>query len=227
MHVLRSNRSFPCLYAIMTHKSQASYAGILRYMSQRAEAFFPNDARPIKWETTLSDFESGLLPAIRDHDFLAPPQIAVRGCHFHHTECIWRQIQREGLSREYRVVEGVKNFVKGLFAIPFLPPHEVEQGYFEFIACDTSRRVIERHPQLLNICRYYENTWLHGHYPIAMWNVYDAGEIRTNNNIEGWHRDCKETFGKHRLLWIFLSILHVTQKMEEAWYDIEGPEEGD
>ena len=51
-----------------------------------------------------------------------------------------------------------------------------------------------------------------------MWNVYDAGEIRTNNNIEGWHRDCKETFGKHRLLWIFLSKLHVTQKMEEAWY---------
>ena len=103
------------------------------YMSRRAAAFFPNDVRPIKWETTLSDFESGLLPAIRDHDYLAPPQIAVRGCHFHHTECIWRQIQREGLSREYRVVEGVKNFVKGLFAIPFLPPHEVEQGYFEFI----------------------------------------------------------------------------------------------
>ena len=202
----------------MTHKSYASYAAVLQCLSQKAAAFFPDDPRPIKWESTLTDFETGLLPAIRDHNFLAPPPIAVKGCHFHHTESIWRQIQREGLTRQYRVDEGFKNFIKGLFAIPFLPPHEVEDGYNEFIASAASRRTTERYPRLLNICHYYENTWLHGNFPIPMWNVYDVGEIRTNNNIEGWHRDCNDVFGQHSSLWKFLSTLHSTQKKEEGWF---------
>ena len=152
MHIMKSNRSFPCLYAIMTHKSNASYSAVLEYLTRRATEFFPQDPRPIKWESTLTDFESGLLPAIRDHDFLAPPQITVKGCHFHHTQCIWRQVQRAGLSRQYRTEVGVKNFIKGLFSIAFLPPHEVEAGFREFIASDASRRAIEGHRQLRNIC---------------------------------------------------------------------------
>jgi len=50
-----------------------------------------------------------------------------------------------------------------------------------------------------------------------MWNVYSTDEIRTNNNIEGWHRDLKETFGKHRMLWLFLSKLFISHKVEEVY----------
>ena len=60
MHIMRNNRSFPCVYAVMAHKSYASYSAVLQCLSQRAAAaYFPDDPRPIKWESTLADFETG------------------------------------------------------------------------------------------------------------------------------------------------------------------------
>lgn len=73
---------------------------------------------------------------------------------------------------------------------------------------------------LLGFLDYIRNTWLHGIYPLRLWNVHDAGRIKTNNNIEGWHRFLKELFGKHMNLWKFIAKLHTCQKKEEYYLDI-------
>ena len=205
MHTMRSNRSFPCLYAVMTHKTLESYEALFTFMTAKAATLFPGDPHPIKWENTLTDFESGLLPAIQGHDFRTAAPVIPRGCHFHYTQCIWRQVQREGLAHAYRVQPLVKRFIRGLFAVPYLPAKEVQAGYNDFIGTQASQDAEAQFPKLVN---YFNNNWLHGIYPIQMWNVYDACEIRTNNNIEGWHRDCRVCFGKHRILRIFLAKLH-------------------
>ena len=83
MHAMYSRRSFPCIYAIMTHKSQESYGALLAFMTNKATQLF-HLKHPIKWVNTLTDFESGLLPALNAHVF-GNQAVHVRGCHFHHT----------------------------------------------------------------------------------------------------------------------------------------------
>ena len=43
---------------------------------------------------------------------------------------------------------------------------------------------------------YFQNTWIRGCYSAASWNVYDLGDCRTNNHIEGWHSKLKKVVGK-------------------------------
>jgi hypothetical protein len=195
----------------MTHKTQESYGALFTYLTNKAAQLRPLDLNPIRWAHILTDFESGLLPALNAHVF-GNPVVQVRGCHFHHTQCIWRQVQREGLSQAYRTEPEVHAFITGLFAIPFVPSQQVLAAYEDFVASERSLVAIVNFPGLQHICLYYSNFWLHGIYPIEMWNVYDLGEIRTNNNIEGWHRDCRMIFGKHPMLYNFLGKLHESQK---------------
>lgn len=65
---------------------------------------------------------------------------------------------------------------------------------------------------LLGFLDYSRNTWLHGIYPLRLWNVHDAGRIK--------HRFLKELFGKHINLWKFIAKLHTCQKKEEYYLDI-------
>jgi hypothetical protein len=106
-----------------------------------------------------------------------------------------------------------------LFALAFIPTEQVVQTFEDLLIDERSVAVIQHFPAIQNICNYYYNTWLHGQYPMEMWNVYDVGEIRTNNNIEGWHRYVRELFGKHAMLYNFIVKLHEVQKMEEVWYE--------
>lgn len=202
----------------MTHKSQESYAATLNYLSQRAQELIPNVPRPIKWEQMLIDYESGLLPALQQHDFGAPPALTVKGCHFHHVQSVWRQVQREGLAATYRTVPAVRNVITGLFAIAFLPVAEVEAGFNEFITTPSIVLTRQNYPRLTNLFQYYDNVWLQGQYAPATWNVHNSGDIRTNNNIEGYHRDMKDYFKKHPSFWVFLKKLHDMQKKEEVWF---------
>jgi len=48
MHAMYSRRSFPCIYAIMTHKSQESYGALLAFMTNKATQLF-HLKHPIKW----------------------------------------------------------------------------------------------------------------------------------------------------------------------------------
>ena len=126
-HAMHSRRSFPCIYAIMTHKTERSYNSILQWINEKATQLFPGEPRPIKWDKTLTDFESGLLPCLQAHEF-GPQPVLFTGCHFHHTQCIWRQVQRLDLATRYRTTPAVKNFIRCLFAIAFLPINEVLLG---------------------------------------------------------------------------------------------------
>lgn len=192
-----ARRSFPCLYATMTHKTQQSYTAIFHWISAKATQLYPRDQQPIKWVKTLTDFESGLLPSLQAHNF-GPLPIEVTGCHFHHTQCIWRQVQRVGLAAIYRTTPAVKNFIRCLFAISFLPVHEVNLGYEEFKYSEHSAHLRIQYPALEGLCNYYENTWLRGNYNLEIWNVYSADSLRTTNNIEGYHHHANNYFGEKK-----------------------------
>ena len=92
-------------------------------------------------------------------------------------------LQREGLTHEYRTDLNVRNLIRRIFALPFLPVEDVIAGYDEVLRLPSTVIAVFDYPALLGFIDYIRNTWLDGIYPLRLWNVHDAGRIKTNNNI--------------------------------------------
>ncbi|KAL8602885.1 hypothetical protein ACOMHN_026845 [Nucella lapillus] len=100
-------------YCLLIDKSRQTYHQLFEVLKRKMAE---NDL-VMNPEQIMSDFESGLMPAIR-HSFTNTQH---RGCYFHHSQAVWRQVQRLGLQVVYREDHRVQTFVRKLLALAFLP----------------------------------------------------------------------------------------------------------
>ena len=87
----------PLVFALMSGKRKADYTSVLTAVESYV------DTSPSR---VVLDFEVGMWESIRDLDFFATSQL--QGCLFHFTQCIWRQIQDEGMRQDYINDEGTR-----------------------------------------------------------------------------------------------------------------------
>ena len=67
------------------------------------------------------------------------------------------------------------------------------------------------------LCKYYEDTWLNGSFPIASWNHYATEGPRTNNHVEGWHKKLNVAAGKtHPNVFEIVEVFQQEQAMTEV-----------
>ena len=90
-------KQVPLVFALMSGKRKADYTSVLTAVESYV------DTSPSR---VVLDFEVGMWEAIRDRDFFATSQL--QGCLFHFTQCIWRQIQDEGMRQDYINDEGTR-----------------------------------------------------------------------------------------------------------------------
>ena len=126
----------------------------------------------------ISDFEASLIPTLRHHF----PNCDHHGCYFHHTQAIWRNVQRKGLQKDYEEDQFVRRSARSLMALAFLPTDQI-MGIFTTLQ---QQPVVEGNNQLQALYQYYHDTWLTGPFPLELWNVHQTS-TRTNNMVEGWH----------------------------------------
>jgi hypothetical protein len=84
------DRFVPGIYCIMTGKSQLEYVNLFTFI--RDEAGRLNI--PFNWTSSMSDYETGLMPAIRE---VFGAFFGIDGCHFHYTQCLLRMLQQLGM----------------------------------------------------------------------------------------------------------------------------------
>jgi len=107
-----------------------------------------------------------------------------------------------GLQQEYTSQTGAYKLLKNLLALPLLPPEHMIQA---FVAL-TINIVDERTLKLID---YIRSTWLEN----ATWSVLDLSvfkqTIRTNNDLEGWHRRLNVRAHNGNLpLYVLVKLLH-------------------
>ena len=88
LHFFKENRLIPALYAILTHKSKDTYIWLFQIIKQLCA----DNNIIIRTNSSMTDFETGLIPAI--HDEL---QWLTDGCSFHLCQCTGRKVQGLGL----------------------------------------------------------------------------------------------------------------------------------
>ena len=129
--------------------------------------------------TIISDFESSIIPTLRHHF----PNTQHHSCYFHHTQAIWRQVQRLGLQAEYEEDQCfIRRSARSLMALAFLPEDKITPT-FEHLQ---QLPEVQNNPKLIQLYEYSLRTWMTGPFPMDMWNVHQA-TTRTNNMVEGWH----------------------------------------
>ena len=202
IHGLHHGHCLPLVYCLLADKKRESYHALLDHI-KRHMAELNLVLNPSK---LICDFESGLLPALRCHF----PNSRLKGCFFHHTKAIWTKVQDLGLVCQYNSDSNVRKQVRTLMSLAFLPILILRTN---FTVVQTSE-VTENTPALQQLCTYYQETWLSGSFPPALWNVSQE-TVRTNNSVEGWHNKLNRSIGKIHPN-VFELLTHLKKEQRET-----------
>lgn len=205
VHALVQTNVFPCIYALLPNKTQATYNRLFRELHGVTNAASPT--------TVLMDFEKASLNAFEG----VHPNTEVVGCFFHLSKNIWRKIQDNGLQQRYQDDEDFSLHARMIMALAFVPPADLDNAFDDLF----NELRANFNNDLDVIMNYLEDTYI-GRvrrnglrdaplFPVEMWNMYNRTRNhlpRTNNNVEGWHNGLQANINAcHPNLWKFLDVL--------------------
>ena len=165
----------PLAFALMTTRRAVDYQHVLQVIKDRLPA-------PPDLTTVVLDFEHGMWIGVRR---VFGDAVRLQGCHFHWNQCIWRKIQEIGLSVPYKTDDATRKFCRKLMALPFLPAQHIQPVFTRIRDAVTAQDVDQR---FTDLTEYVHLTWINSNvWPPENWTVFGLA-IRTNNDLEGYHR---------------------------------------
>jgi len=168
-----SVKQVPLVFVLMSSKRSADYRAVLQVIVDQLRA---RGSRPVVGRV-IADFEAAVWQAVRT----VMPHVDMRGCAFHWCQAVWRRIQHLGLQTAYNADEPFHRYCRQLLALPFLPKEAIADT-FEELAAEANTDAQNQ------LCDYLRNTWITATiWPPSTWSVFGES-VRTNNDVEGWHR---------------------------------------
>ena len=186
-------KQVPLAFVLMSSRRFADYRSVLTVVTEKIRSA----GHQLAVECVVSDFEAAVWKAV-DHVL---PQADMRGCAFHWGQAVWRHIQALGYQTAYMNDEPFHSYCRQLLALPCLPSDEIDGMLTELEAEGTT----DAQRQL---CSYVRKTWVESTvWPPASWSVYQR-RIRSNNDVEGWHRRLNTKAARGQLnMYLLLDLL--------------------
>lgn len=133
------------------------------------------------------------------------------GCFFHWAQSLWRKVQELGLQSSYLFNPSVRSSVRRLFGLPFLP-HWLISRTFRFLSN------LAHTGELMELHRYVNDTWVEGNqWRPRDWCVFRR-DIRTNNDLEGWHHRLNHKAQRSNLpFYALVKLLHEESQLVEIY----------
>ena len=137
--------------ALMTNCTIGHYRQVLQRIKSGVRRVTRHD-----WEPTavVMDFEQALLSAV-ETEF---PDTVAEGCYFNFNQSLWRHIKELRLAREYRRDERLKQLLRKVMSIGFLPTALVQNNFQLLRHERQTQRLIRRYAVLNDFFNYVYNT---------------------------------------------------------------------
>ncbi len=210
VHGLYQNNSFPLFFALMTQKSRALYSKIFQVLKETLPAFPPSKS--------MGDYEQASADALLEHF----PTLETGHCQFHYSQCIWRKIQKAGLTTFYKENADFKAFAKKKMSLPYLNAQAIRPTadlllQTQFKANDATKLKINQ------LKMYVTRFWLGKIGPEKM-SVFNF-ENATNNWAESFHSRLRAIIKVHQPnFWSFL--LNINNCIKDTMNDIKRVKNG-
>ncbi|CAF1105322.1 unnamed protein product [Brachionus calyciflorus] len=131
--------------------------------------------------TIVSDFEQAAINAYE----LCFKNVIVKGCHFHFTQCLSKNIQKVGYCEEYSSKNKVNEWINMFKSLTFLLQDLIPSAF------DLINNLLPKYNSKFNeFLNYFKDTWYGNSkvkYSFNLWNHYYTEGTRTNNHVEGYN----------------------------------------
>lgn len=202
----QQQKMFIGLYVLCTHKNIFTYNMIINNIKD----IFGADN--VKWSFVMCDYEASISNAFSNG--FQYNNLQVRHCYFHYSQAIYRKISELGLSGFYIGANNeFREYVLLMKSLNFLPLNRVLEGfhiienmYHRNIKLQADVNPYHCKRAYKRFIKYMKRNWLHEN-KIDRCNVYDLGQHRTNNDMEGIHNRFKKTLQTSKNIFIFLTHL--------------------
>lgn len=156
---------------LMSRRTKKDYKKILRSLKR----MLPGTPSV---EVVVADFECAVWKAVPR----VYPLVQMRGCCYHWSQAVWRKTQEIGLQSQYNEKDAVYKIIRKMLVLPFLPEEHISPTFqhLETKCCNNEK--------LNKLASYIRSTWIESStFAVGSWSVF-MQPVRTNNDVEGWHR---------------------------------------
>lgn len=184
-------KQIPLVFVLMSRKRKRDYKEVMQCIKE----VIPE----VNLRTVVADFESSFWKAVRS----VFPDIAIKGCSFHWRQAVWRKVDSLGLRVPYLTSGAIHSYIKEVLALSYIPAEHIKPT-FENLAL----RAQLADPKIQELIAYVKKTWIESSlWSPDTWSVFNMS-VRTNNDVEGWHRrlNSRGQAGVH--LYKLIEMLH-------------------
>ena len=182
-------KQVPLVFVYMTRRRTKDYKKVFKALKRCLGSH--------KLRKVVMDFEWAAWKATKS----VFPDVTIQGCVFHFTQALWKKCQELGLAVPYKDIAPVRTFIKRLMALPYIPSDHI-MTTFEALVSTAPEGPCQ------DLATYVRATWIQGNWCPADWSVYQCS-VRTNNDVEGWHRRLNGLAGsRSQPFYVSVPLLH-------------------
>ena len=211
---------FPCVYILLTNKTQELYLEAFNKLYEVLESYSP--------DVIMVDFGRGLRNALSQ----TFPSVSIDGCAFHFAQAVIRWLNENGLKNAYnhsskdpqtqniRPTQPVQLWVRRFLNLAFVPTEHVTPAFLELLD------LMPHDTGLNEFVNYFMTTWVQGitttrgtrpaRYPQASCNQVErtiASLNKTNNYMEAFNWKFSSMVGPVKPnIWSFLNTLYMEKQ---------------
>jgi len=125
-------KQLPLAFAVMSRRRRCDYESVLRAIV---------DALPQRpaVQAVVADFERAVWAAVQT----VLPGVTQRGCNFHYTQAVWRNVQVVGLQTAFASDDTIHRVIRMTMALGFLPANVIRDVFEELTTSVTTGRLVE------------------------------------------------------------------------------------